>query len=301
MKISRHDHTSHTPAMRSKHRLRSCLAICFVSVLLLTCSCVASVALYLTFPPPAVDILIMGLDSREGDGRVTRSDSIIVVGINPAKLDVSLLSIPRDIFITMPNYGLQRINAINVFAEMDQAGSGAQVLADSITNSFDIGIDHYIRLDFKAFIAVVDAVGGIDLEVPYTVVDNQFPTQNYGIQTIRFDPGWQHMTGETALIYARTRHQDDDYRRAERQQQVISALSQKLINPLNWLPAWIAIQQHTETDLTFLQIGQLAPTLILNAGDMNQLVINRDYIVAGDGYVTPNYERLADYIQQHFD
>jgi len=275
--------------------------ILFVTTLMLLCSCTGVLALYIAFPPDATDILIMGLDSRGNEGNATRTDSIVVVGVNPGNLDVSLMSIPRDIFINAPGYGLQRINTINVLAEINQPGTGPDLLARSIENNFGIGVDNYVRLDFQAFVDLVDAVGGITIDVPYTVVDNAFPTANYGTMSVRFESGVQHMDGATALIYARTRHQDDDYRRAERQQQVISALSRKLANPLNWIPAWVAIQSNMETDLSIVDMALIAPTMILRAGDFNQLVVNREYILPGDGYVVPNYNALRPYIAEHFD
>ncbi len=294
-------------AMHARRRVRhwgrgqGCILSIFVLTLLFLCSCTASLALYIAFPPNALDIVVMGLDSRGNEGAVTRTDSVIVVGVQPSNLTINLLSIPRDIFINTPGYGLQRINTINVLGELDESGSGPQLLSDAIEMSFGIGTDRYMRLDFQAFTSLVDAVGGITIDVPYLVVDNMFPTADYGIMSVRFEEGRQQMNGETALIYARTRHQDDDYRRAERQQQVVNALSRKLVNPLNWLPAWIAIQQHTETNLNILDIGTIIPPLFIRAGNFNQLVINRDYILPGDGYVTPNYNALNPYIQEHFN
>lgn len=282
-------------------RARGCLLIGFVGVLAMLCSCVASLALYITFPPQPIDIVVMGLDSRGNEGRATRTDTIMVVGVNPSRLNVSLLSIPRDIFINVPNYGLQRINTINVLAELDQAGTGPDLLTESITNNFGIEVDNYIRLDFQAFIALVDSVGGININVPNTVVDNAFPTDDYGTTSVRFEQGWQHMDGTTALIYARTRHQDDDYFRAARQQQVISALSTKLLNPLNWTSAWFAVQSNMETNLSLIEMAFVAPPILLSAGDLNQLVVNREYILPGDGYVIPNYNLLRPYIEENFD
>lgn len=287
--------------VRHWSRTTSCLAMVFVSILMVLLTCIASIALYLVFPPAPLDILIMGLDARGNEGTASRTDSIMIVGVNPRQLDVSVLSIPRDVFINVPGYGLQRINTVNVLGEGDQPGSGPVLLANAIENSFGIGIDNTVRLDFQAFVALVDAVGGVTIDVPYTVVDDAFPTDDFGTMTVRFEAGVQHMDGETALIYARTRHQDDDYRRAERQQQVIRALSQRLLNPTNWTSAWLAIQNNTETNLTVLDLAAVMPTVLLNAGNMNQLVVNRDYVLPGDGYVIPNYDALAPYTQAHFD
>ena len=288
---------------QARHRspLRGCIVSMFVGLLLLIFTCIASLALYIVVPPQQLDILVMGLDSRGNEGAVTRTDSIVMVGINPSRLNVSLLSIPRDIFITVPNYGLQRINTVNVLAEIEESGTGPALLADSIETSFGIGVDKYIRLDFQAFTALVDAIGGVTIDVPSPVVDNAFPTADYGTMTVRFEQGRQTMDGERALIYARTRHQDDDYQRATRQQLVIGAISRKLANPLNWLPAWYAIQTNTETNLNLIDIAVVAPPILFSAGDLNQLVINRDYILSGDAYVVPNYTALSPYIQENFD
>ena len=114
-----------------------------------------------------------------------------------------------------------------------------------------MNVENTIRLDFNGFVALVDAVGGVDIDVPKLIIDYEYPTIDGGIITVRFDPGVEHMDGERALQYARTRHQDDDYQRAERQQQVIDAVVKKLATPWNIarLPAaWRAFRDHTNTD-----------------------------------------------------
>jgi LCP family protein required for cell wall assembly len=224
----------------------------------------------------------------------------MIVGVYPAKMDLSVLSIPRDLFINVPGYGMQRINTINVLAEMETSGTGPSLLAQSIEQNFDMRVDYYIRLDFQAFVAVVDAVGGLDIDVPYDIVDYQFPTDDYGTIEVHFEAGQQHMNGQTALIYARTRHGDDDYRRAERQQQVVNALLQKLANPFNWSAAWF-IQQHMETDMNLLHMLGLFPPVLFSGGNMNRLVIDRQYILPGDGYSVPNYEAIRPFISANFD
>jgi LCP family protein required for cell wall assembly len=282
-------------------RFQGCLVIGFVAILLMLCSCTGILALYIAIPPSPVDILVMGLDSRGDEGTITRTDSIMVVGIKPSRFDLSLLSIPRDLFIDVPNYGMERINTINVLAEMEAAGTGPALLSQSIENNFGIGIDYYVRLDFQAFVALVDSVGGLDIEVPYDLVDYDFPTPDYGTMEVRFTAGWEHMDGERALQYARTRHADDDYRRAERQQQVVVALSGKMMNPFNWPAAWIAIQSHTETNLSPLHLGLVLPAILVGSMDIEQLVVDREYILPGDGYSYPNYEALRPFIEEHFD
>jgi LCP family protein required for cell wall assembly len=210
------------------------LLIAFFVLMLPVFVCGLGLVVYLVFSPPHVDILIMGLDSRAGEGMMSRTDSILLMGIDPAHLRVSLLSIPRDTFIEVPGYGSQRINTINLLGEQEASGRGVTLLADSLQQSFGVRPERYIRLDFAAFTELVDAVGGIAVDVDRTIVDDAYPTEDGGVISIRFDSGVQYLDGERALQYARTRHADDDYHRGERQQQVVSALVGRLINPLGW-------------------------------------------------------------------
>ncbi|NPV68561.1 MAG: LCP family protein [Anaerolineae bacterium] len=260
------------------------------------------ILLYLLFPPPALNVLVLGLDARAGEGFVTRTDSVMVMGVQPARLDVSLLSIPRDLFIETPGYGLQRINTVNVLGEQDQPGSGARLAAQAVAQSFHIPVDRYLRVNFDGFIALVDALGGIDVEVPSLLIDYAYPTDDFGTTTVQFEPGWQHMDGWQALAYARTRHADDDYRRAARQQQLMVALAQAVVRPGNWprLPAAAAaFFQSVDTDLTPLDLLALAPTLVLDGavGSIDRLVIDRDLIQRSpEGYAIPNYAALDGWL-----
>lgn len=273
----------------------------FIALILLMFACGASLILYLVFSPPQTDILVMGLDAREGEGAVTRTDSIMLVGVDPYRMRVSLLSIPRDLFIDVPNYGMQRINTINVLAEMDEAGTGPDLLAESIARNFNIQPDRYVRLNFAAFVALVDGIGGIDIYVERVIEDPTFPTADGGTQYVRFESGMQHMNGERALIYARTRHGDDDYARAARQQQVVSAVAAKAAQPQNWGVVMRVLNENVETNLSAWDMLMMAPPVMLSSGQFDQLVINRDYILPGPGYSVPNYEALNPWISDRFD
>lgn len=264
--------------------------------------CSVSFAAYLLFPPPHTDILVMGLDSREGEGFVARSDSIMLLGIEPRSLQVSMLSLPRDLFIDVPNYGSQRINTINMLGEVEQAGRGPGLLNEAIAFNFGIQAERYIRIDFETFVRLVDAVGGVTIEVQDTIVDEQYPTPDGGVMTIRFEAGVQHMNGEQALIYARTRHSSDDYERAERQQQVVSALAQQLANPLNWTGVANVLGQSVDTNLTITDLIRLALPVLVDAGRFDSLVINRDYLMTSNGGGTvPNYELILPWLEGRFD
>ncbi len=278
-----------------------CWLILFAAIMTPIFLCGISLLIYLVIPPAPLDILVLGLDARPGEGFSTRTDSIILIGVEPARIQVSMLSVPRDLFITVPGYGLQRINTVNVLGEQERQGGGPALLSSAIAQDFGINVDRYARLNFDSFVQLIDAVGGITVEVDRAVVDNLYPLPDGGTTSIRFDPGTQVMDGERALIYARTRHGDDDYARANRQQQVIQALSSKLINPVNWLPAVGILTRSVDTDLTLGDVFTIAPAVLLNAGRFDRLVIDRDYITSRDGAAVPDFAQLQPWIEERFD
>lgn len=264
--------------------------------------CIVTLTIYLILPFPHRDILIMGVDSREGEGWVTRADSIILAGVDPSSLGVALMSIPRDLSIDVPGYGLQRINTVNMLGEMEAAGNGPELLKAGIQQSFGVRPERYVRLDFNGFVRLIDAVGGITVDVPRPLIDYNYPTDDFGVMTVSFEAGLQHMDGERALIYARTRYADDDYRRAERQQQVVSALMGKLINPVYWPAVTLVLQGSVDTDLTLWDMLTLAPPVLVGGPRAQHLVIDRDTITAtAEGVTIPDYAKIAPWLEAYFD
>lgn len=286
---------------RPRRSWGSCGLLLFFVLITPVFLCGLILVIYLVFPPPPMDILILGLDARPGEGFGTRTDSIIVLGVNPGHVQVSMLSIPRDLFIDVPGYGLQRINTVNALGEQTQAGSGPTLLSSGIAQDYGIQIDRYVRLNFEGFVELVDAVGGISVEVERTIVDDAYPLPDGTTTSVRFDPGVQYLDGERALMYARTRHGDDDYTRADRQQQVIMALSKRLINPLYWPGAIAALTRSVDSNLTLVDMLSSAPTILLNAGRFESLVINREWISSRDGVAVPNFSALQPWIEERFD
>ncbi|MBE0691352.1 MAG: LCP family protein, partial [Anaerolineae bacterium] len=162
-------------------------------------------------------------------------------------------------------------------------------------------IDRYLRLDFDGFVALVDAVGGVTIDVEHAIEDYAYPSADGGTTTVRFDTGPQTMDGARALVYARTRHGDDDYRRAERQQQVISALAGKLLLPWNWPAALAAVTQSADTDLTIFDMARNAPAFLLNLGRFDRQVIDRSLITTTiQGNATPDVAALAEWLADRF-
>jgi LCP family protein required for cell wall assembly len=236
-------------------------------------------ALYRIAPPPRTNILVLGLDSRPSEGDVTRSDTMLLVTIDPADLYVGMLSIPRDLYVVVPGYGEQRINAAHVMGENATPGSGPALAAQTIEHNFGVPVHRTVRLNFEGFLAIVDAAGGVTIDVPEAFTDYEYPTPDYGTMVVTFEAGEQQMDGERALQYARIRHGSSDFERAARQQQVIAALVRQLLWPGNWWRwpgVYRAFQQHVESNLTILDMAVMVPTIVWVGPDgIDRQVIDR--------------------------
>lgn len=239
-----------------------------------------------------VTVLVMGVDTRpEERGYRTRTDTMILMSIDPTTKRGSMLSIPRDTYVDVPGYGLQRVNTAYPLG-------GAELAVDTIEYNFGIRIDHYAIVEFAAFTALVDEIGGIDIYVPVEINDPIFPDMDYGYDPLYIPAGQQHMDGITALKYARTRHQDNDYERARRQQAVIMAIRSKIIS-FDMLPTLIQkapglyemMGESIRTDMTLQQITELAllgqdiPEESIRSG-----VIDANYLM---GYETPEGAQVS--------
>ncbi len=215
-----------------------------------------------------INILILGIDSRENDySQPVRTDTIMVAGVNYADRTAALLSFPRDLYVALAglaDYGITegRINTAYAYGEShDLPGGGAGVARETVTLNFGIRLHRHIVVNFQAFVDLVDALDGIDVDVPVPIYDDRFPAEE-GFGTIVFSmpAGLQHMDGITALRYARTRHQDADYGRIKRQQQVLLAIRDKALQPevLLRLPAIAeALYGAVRTDLSLSELASL--------------------------------------------
>lgn len=207
-----------------------------------------------------VNVLIIGIGG-EGHTGANLNDVNIVVSIDPTNNQVSMLSIPRDLYLTIPGYYTTRINAAYALGEDDPDTTGAAVLTETVESMLDINIHYFVTVDFKGFIRVVDRLGGINVDVKESIYDpfieNSFGS---GQQVFRVEPGEQHMDGAFALQYARSRKTTSDFDRARRQQIVLQAVKQKALslgtfsNPLKLADLIDAIGSHIRTDI---QIGEM--------------------------------------------
>lgn len=224
-------------------------------------------------PPPApasngerINILLLGIDTRGEQNWNRLTDTIIIVTVDPANKTAGMLSIPRDLQVPIPGFGEDRINTANGKGESSgYPGGGPALLARTIEVNFHQTIDYYVMVDFKAFEKIVDTLGGIDVDVPKTLHDTQYPGPRpgdpYAYKTIHFDPGPQHMDGARALQYARSRMSTTDFDRADRQQLILIAIREKALglNLIPKLPALVATMMDSiKTDMTYADIGELA-------------------------------------------
>ncbi|MBK9053287.1 MAG: LCP family protein [Chloroflexi bacterium] len=178
-----------------------------------------------------VTVLVMGIDRRPGEAFISRTDTMIVMSMNPADNSAVMLSIPRDLYVQIPGFGRNRINTAFVFGSQgNNPAAGAELAMQTVEYNLGIPIDHYLMVDFSAVVRGVDALGGIDVDVPFEIYDPTFPDMNYGFDPLYIPAGRQHFDGLTALKYARTRHVDNDFGRANRQQQVILAVRSKIVS-----------------------------------------------------------------------
>ncbi len=239
-------------------------------------------------------ILAVGLDRRPGEtGLAYRTDTMMLVSVDPATNSIGILSVPRDLYVEVPGYSsLQRVNTPMVLGELRQPGSGPELAMQTVQYNLGIRVHDYVAVDFQAFEQFVDAIGGIDIDIPYNISDPLYPSMNYGYDPFYIQAGQQHLDGETALKYARTRHGDNDFQRAQRQQLVLYAIRDRLLNP-ELLPQlivqspslWAAVDGKVYTGLTLDQIIQLGLYIKdIPAENIRTGVINQAYTV---NYTTP--------------
>lgn len=215
------------------------------------------------FSEDHINILVLGIGGPGHDGPYL-SDTNILASIKPSTKEVALLSIPRDLGVPVKNHGWRKINSASAFGEAERPGAGGDYAREVFADVFKTNIPYYVRVDFTAFQEIVDAVGGIEIDVPNSFTDASFPAENNAYQTVHFDAGAQIMGGVRALIYARSRHGDNgegsDFARSRRQEQVMLALKQKVLslgtltNPAKLAAVYQSITSHIATNLSLDQL-----------------------------------------------
>ena len=263
-----------------------------------------------------VNILLLG---RPGNGYSggNLTDTIILAHLTPAKEKATLISLPRDLLVKIPNTNkLTKINSLYSIA-------GINGLKEKIEEITGLKIDYHVLVDLVVAQEIIELVDGLNIYVPKDIDDPFFPGPNYTYQTFNLSAGWRYLDGPEALRYIRTRYTspNGDFDRMARQQQVITLLKQKVLE-LNLLwdfPTYLkmfnSLKNNIETDLGIIELKkfwEIARSIKYN--QISQLVIDKKetklliggqvlfgeqmasviYPVAGQG----NYDKIKEYIKE---
>ena len=256
-----------------------------------------------------INIMLMGVDERNED--VGRSDTLMVASLDSNQDKVSLLSIPRDTRVKIKRHGYDKINAAYAY--------GGETLSKSTVESFlGIDINHYIIVNTSSFGKMIDAIGGVDIDVEKRMFYED-PWDDNGGLVIDLKPGLQHMDGKTAITYVRYRDEEGDAGRVRRQQTFMRACFDKLSDPSMMMKLPEIIQEARKaikTDLSISEMITLAKTLKIadesTDGLKTGIVPGRWAYINGVSYLLPNIERLeevvtdnlgidSDKIDKHFE
>lgn len=209
-----------------------------------------------------INILVLGIGGPGHDG-ADLTDTMMVVSVDPINKTVAMLSIPRDLWVKIPNNGESKINAVHAYGEQNKKKftDGPTITKEVVSKMLDLPIHYYARMDFEGFKKLIDEVGGIDINVEKDIVDPYYPDDRTGKNiTYRVKAGPQHMDGAAALKYARSRYTTSDFDRAKRQQAIIQALKEKslsagvMANPAKLSAIMNIIGDHFRTDMQLWEI-----------------------------------------------
>jgi polyisoprenyl-teichoic acid--peptidoglycan teichoic acid transferase len=263
-------------------------------ILLLLLPVILILAVYL-LAPMRTNLLLMGIDRPPEGTNTSRTDTMILFSVDPLKPDIEMLSVPRDLWVSIPGVGENRLNTAHFFAEANNPGSGPRALAQTIEENFGISVNYTIRIRFDDFVHLIDSMGGIDLTL-------DSPTGG-------LTAGKYHLNGTQALAFARDRKGADDFFRMADGQIMVKAVLQQVLRVTNWpripfeaitifkamdtnVPAW----QWPRLLLAFLRAGP--------SGIHNQ-VLPREMVT---GYITdegadvllPNWDLIRPFVANIF-
>ncbi len=224
-------------------------------------------------PPPlpplslgkgAVTIALLGSDIRPNDGG-WRTDTTLIVVLDPAAGAAHILAVPRDLYVYIPGWRVDRINTADVHG-------GFEMLAQTIEYNFGIPIDHMVRIDFSGFMRLVDTLGGLDVQVTGYLNDE------CGRRYWNYSPGVYHMDGFTALCYVRMRYASSDFDRLRREQEVLLALFDRVVslNGLARIPElYDQFRSLVKTDMEVNDLLPLVPLATSLAADRTRVSLHR--------------------------
>lgn len=267
---------------------------CFFSLLILISLGIISAA-YLLWPG-RTNILLLGIDYADPGTWLSRTDTIILTTWVPSEKYIGILSVPRDLWVTIPGVGENRINTAHFFCEANQAGSGPDCAIQTIQTNFNVRFHYYVRVRFEGFKDIVNTLGGVDILLTEPMAG--------------YPPGTHHLTGNKALAFVRARYDSDDFFRMEHGQLMLKALVKTMLKPDNWLklPAVMkAVLSNVETDLPQWLWPRYAFCLLRVGPDsLDNRIINRDLVQPfmtneGAAVLAPNWGLINPLVQEMFN
>ena len=231
-------------------------------------------------------VMIMGVDERADD--VGRSDTLMIATLDPDKNQAALLSVPRDTRVKIKGHGFDKINAAYAYG-------GRKLTQETIESLLNTHIDHYIKINVHGFTKIIDALGGIDIDVEKRMYYED-PWDDDGGLYIDLQPGMQHMDGKTAITYVRYRDEEGDIGRIKRQQNFMKAVMDKLVSPtiIPKLPAIVsAVSDSVETDMSVSEILSFLGTLqdTKDNGLKSEMLPGKPVYIEGISYWVPDISK----------
>ncbi len=240
------------------------------------------------------NILLLGVDRSE-DGTAQRTDTMMLVSINSKTKNLNMVSFLRDLYVEIPKSGKGKLNSAYTIGSQLKVG-GAGLTMQTIENNFRINVDHYVEIDFENFIELIDAMGGIDLEMTQDEVDymSGWYRGEYS-REIDLNTGMNHLDGKAALTFARIRKLDSDFGRTGRQRQVMIAIFDKFktLNPAHMTSVFSSYAQYITTDLSSTDILSLA----MQASTILDYQVQTSHVPMQGLYTEIDYNLIPDLTQ----
>lgn len=266
---------------------RNCKAKIWITILVV-------IASYFLAPTRS-NILILGTDYLPHRDSLSRTDTNIILTINPLRPYIGMLSIPRDLWVTIPDYGENRINTAYFFSEAAQTGSGPFAAVDVFQNIFGITLKYYIVIKMEGLVNVIDSLGGIEVDLPSTMGD--------------LPMGVNSLDGVQALAFVRERYSGDDFSRMKQGQILIVAAITKMtsLSGLTKIPlVLISTLRATETNIPWWLLPRFGVALLRSRSvGIDNRIIDREMVTPFTTYegaqvLVPNWELINPVLMEMF-
>ncbi len=263
-------------------------------------------------PTPALaetlNLLLVGVDRRPRQKYGGRPDTIVIAAI-AKNGHLGLISVPRDLYVEVPGRGMDRINA-TFSAAYESKQDPLKLLQRVIEDTLALPIAHRLALDLGGFESLIDALGGVDVDVPCPISDNFIDERSEtGRRLLSVDAGLQHLDGKTAGLYVRSRHGRSDFSRARRQQAILFAIKRRFqsADGLTRIPEFIErLSPLITSDMTRSDVLHLARRLAhLEPENIHGLVLGAEhssphYTEDRKAVLLPNHEAISQSLAELF-